>query len=97
MCVYTNWSGFEGGIGAAVPLYINDHLARSLWFYVGMPQQHIVYEAEGVGLIMGLHLLNCLSCQLTQPTVLGTDSQVVIRVLNNQLSHLGQYLLASIH
>ena len=56
-----------------------------------------MYEAEGVGLIMGLHLLSGLSRQLTQPTILGTDSQAVIKSLNNQLAHSGQYLLDAIH
>ena len=46
---------------------------------------------------MGLHLLNGLSHQLTYPTVLGTDSQVVIKALKNQCSRLGQYLLDAIH
>jgi ribonuclease HI len=46
---------------------------------------------------MGLHLLNRLSRQLTHPTVLGTDSQAIIRSLNNQLAHSGQYLLNAIH
>ena len=50
-------------------MYINNHLARSLRFYLGTAQHHTVYEAERVGLIMGLHLLNGLSHQLTQPTV----------------------------
>ena len=57
----------------------------------------MVYEAEGVGLIMGLHLLHGLSRQITHPTVTGTDSQVVSRSLNNQLAHSGQYLLNAIH
>ena len=95
--VYTDSSGFENGIGASVLLYINDRLARSLWFYLGTPQEHTVYEAEGVGLLMGLYLLNGLSRQLTHPMVPGTDSQAIIRSLNNQLAHSGQYLLDAIH
>ena len=64
---------------------------------LGTPQEHMVYEAEGVGLIMGLHLLNGLSRQLTHPTVIGTDSQAVIKALQNQCSHSGHYLLDVIH
>ena len=95
--VYTDGSGFENGKGASALLYINDCLSRSLHFYLGMPQENMVYKAEGVGLIMGLHLLNRLSRQLTNPTVLGTDSQAVIKSLNNQLAHSGWYLLDTIH
>ena len=59
--------------------------------YLGTTQEHTVYEAEGVGLLMGLHLLNGLS---RHPTV---DSQAVIKALKSQSSHPGQYLLDAIH
>ena len=95
--VYSNGSGYEGGIGASALLYINDRLARSLWFNLGTLQEHTVYKAEGIGLILGLHLLHGLTCQLTHPTILGTDSQAVIRALGNQRPHSGHYLLDAIH
>ena len=95
--MYTDSSGFKNIIGASALLYITDHVSGSLCFYLGRCQEHTVYEVEGGGMIMGLHLLSRLSCKLTCPTVLGTDSQVVIRWLNNQLAHLGQYLLNAIH
>ena len=97
MRVYSDGLGYEGGIGASALLYINDRLARTIQLYLGTPKEHTVYEAEGVGLIMGLHLLNGLSRRLTHPTILGTDSQAVIRALQNQRSHSGQYLLDTIH
>jgi hypothetical protein len=95
--VYSDGSGFKGGIGASALLYINDKLARSLRFYLGSPTKHTVYKAEGVGLLMGLHLLTSLSRQLTAPTILGSDSQAAIRALRNQSAHSGQYLLNAIH
>ena len=63
--VYSDGSGFEGGIGASALLYINDRLARSLRVYLGTAQEHTVYEAEGVGLLLGLHLLHGLTRQLS--------------------------------
>ena len=62
-----------------------------------MSHEHTVYEAEGVGLLVGLHLLHGLHCQLTHMTILGSDSQAVIRVRGNQRAHLGQYILDTIH
>ena len=59
--VYSDGSGYEGGIGASALLYINDRLARTIRLYLGTTKEHMVYKAEGVGLIMGLHLLNGLS------------------------------------
>ena len=95
--VYSDGSGYEGGIGAAVLLYINDHLVRSLRYYLGTLLEHTVYEAEGVGILMGVHLLHGLSRQLTHSTVLGSDSQAAIRALGNQRVHSGQYILDAIH
>jgi ribonuclease HI len=97
VCIYSDGLGFEGGIGASALLYINEQLVKVRCAYLGSSLEHTVYEAEGVGLIMGLHLLNGLSRQLTQNTVLGTDSQAVIKALGNQKSHTGQYILDAIH
>ena len=95
--VYSDGSGYEGGIGASVLLYINDWLARVLHFYLGTAQEHTVYEAEGVGLIMGLHLLHGLSRRLIQPMVLGMDIQAVTKALKNLCLQSGYYLLDAIH
>ena len=95
--VYSDGSGFEGGIGAAAVLYINERLVKTLRVYLGTAMEHTVYEAEGVGLVMGLHLLKGLSRQLTEPTVIGTDSQAALLALGNQKLHSGQYILDAIH
>jgi hypothetical protein len=52
--IYSDGSGFEGGIGASALLYINDKLTRFLRFYLGTPTEHTVYEAEGVWLVFML-------------------------------------------
>jgi ribonuclease HI len=95
--VYSDGSGFEGGIGASALLYVKERLIKVLRVYLGTSREHTVYEAEGIGLVMGLHLLNGLSRQLTQTTVLGIDNQVIIKALGNQKSHAGQYILDAIH
>jgi ribonuclease HI len=95
--VYSDGSGFEGGIGASALLYVKECLVKVLRVHLGSASEHTVYEAEGVGLVMGLHLLNGLNRQLTQTTVMGTDSQAVIRALGNQKLHAGQYILDAIH
>jgi ribonuclease HI len=95
--VYSDGSGLEGGIGASALLYIKDRLAKVLRCYLGTNREHTVYEAEGVGLVMGLHLLKGLNQQVTHPTILGSNSQALIKVLDNQRSHAGQYILDNIH
>jgi ribonuclease HI len=95
--IYSDGSGIKGGIGASALLYIKDRLVKVLRVHLGSSLEHTVYEAEGVGLVLGLHLLNGLSHHLTQTTLLGTDSQAIISALNNQKSHSGQYILDAIH
>jgi hypothetical protein len=90
-------SSFEGNIGTAALLYVNKHLVKTLRIHLGSSEEHTVYKAEGVGLAMGLHLLNRLSHHLSHTTVLGTDNQAVIKALENQNSHAGQYILDAIH
>ena len=95
--IYSDRSGFEGGIGASAILYLKNCLIKSICFYLGSDQEHTVYEAEGVGLIMGLHLLSTLHSRFIHPPILGSNSQVVIRVLDNQQMHPSQYIIDKIH
>ena len=95
--IYSDGLGYEGGIGASTLLFINDQLVGSLKYYLGTSLEHTVCEAEGVVLLMGLHLLHRLHCQLTLPTILRSDSQVTIRALGNQKAHFRQYILDAIH
>jgi ribonuclease HI len=97
VCVYSDGSGFEGGIGASALLYVNNRLVKSLQYYMGTDKQHTAYEAEAVGLAMGFHLLKGINTSITHLTNLGSDSQAVIRALANQDSYSGQYILDQIH
>ena len=94
--IYSDGSGYEGGIGASALLFINDRQVHSLKYYLATSLKHTVYKAKGVGLLMGLHLLHGLHREITLPTILGSDSQVAIRVLGNQKVHSGQYILDAI-
>ena len=94
--IYSDGSSFEGIIGILAVLSVKDQLVKILRFYLRCEQEHTIYEAEGVGLAMGLHLLIKLDRRLTCSTVLGLDSQAVIRALDNQHSHPGQYIFNTI-
>ena len=59
--IYSDGSGYEGGIGASVVLYKGENVVKVLRHYLGSDKCHTVYEAEGVGVAMGLHLLNGLN------------------------------------
>jgi len=48
-------------------------------------------------MVMGLHLLNGLSCQFNHTIAIGSDSQALIKALDNQQLHASQYILDEIH
>jgi ribonuclease HI len=93
----TDGSGFKGDIWAAALLYIGECLVKVLRLHLGSAAAQTVYKAEGIGLLLGVHLLKGLSRLLTHATVLGTDNQAVIKALDNQTPHAGQYILDAIH
>ena len=95
--VYSDGSGFEDGVGASAVLYKKDKVIKVLCYYLGTSKEHTVYEVEGVGAAMGLHLLKGLNSCLTSAVALGTDSQALLKALDSQRSHAGQYILDEIH
>src|ERR1700690_1244517 len=55
--IYTDGSGMDGTVGAAAVLYRNRQQKRSLRFQLGSDRDHTVFEAEGIGLVLGMELL----------------------------------------
>ena len=93
-----NWfPGFEGGIGTSAILYIKDKEVKVLQHYLGTDKKHTVYKAEGVDMAMGLHLLVSLSHQMNYIMAIGSDSQALVKALDNQWPHAGHYILDKIH
>lgn len=95
--VYSDSSGYEGGIGASTVLYKGPNIIKTLRYYLGTDKCHTVYEAEGVGVFMGLHLLTSLGSKISGMAILGTDSQALVRATKNQHPHAGHYILDEIH
>jgi ribonuclease HI len=87
---------FEGGVGAAASLYRGKVLQKSLTFHLGSDLDHTAYEAEIVGLILGAHLLNTLSCRLICPAIC-LNSQASIHALDNLKPHPAHYLIDLFH
>ncbi|KNZ77677.1 hypothetical protein J132_04496 [Termitomyces sp. J132] len=95
--VYCDGLGFEGGIGASAVLYIDGEEVTSLRYHLSSAAEHTVYEGEVVGFTLGLHLLSTLNQQLRGPTIMGSDSQAVIKALKNQRPHPAHHLLDKAH
>ena len=63
--VYCDGSSIEGGVGATATLYKNNQLLKTRRAYLGSADEHTVFEAELVGVLLALSLLDNLTCQLT--------------------------------
>ncbi|KIJ39724.1 hypothetical protein M422DRAFT_174834, partial [Sphaerobolus stellatus SS14] len=55
--IYTDGSEIDGGVGAAAVMYRDGRLIRKVRHYLGKTGEHTVYEAELVGMILGLEML----------------------------------------
>lgn len=98
--VYCDGSGYEGGIGAAAVLYKGDRVHKTLRYYLGASEDHMVYEAEIVGVMLAFHLLTELATTTVfgnLPLLIGLDNQATIQALGNQRAHPGAYLLDQVH
>jgi hypothetical protein len=77
--VYSDGLGLKGGIGTSAVLYKGPNVVKTLRYYLGTDNCHTVYEAEGVGVYMGLHLLTSLGGRISGAAILGTDSQALVK------------------
>ncbi|EIW77386.1 hypothetical protein CONPUDRAFT_62761, partial [Coniophora puteana RWD-64-598 SS2] len=60
---------------------------------MGSPEDHTVYEAELVGILLGATLLHAELTRRSGTASLGVDNQAAIRALTNRDTHPGQYLV----
>ena len=95
--VYCDGSGLEGGTGAAAILYKDNRIAKKLKFHTGPATKHTVYETEIIGILLALHLLTSLSCNLLNTSLIGLDNQASIKATNDQKKKPAQYLLDQVH
>jgi len=55
--IYSDRSDIDGGVGAAAVMYRDRRMVGSLGFHLGPSGEHTVYEAELVGMVLGMELL----------------------------------------
>ena len=93
--VYSDGSAHDGKVGAAAILRREGKPDRSLQLYLGTTEQHTVYEAELVGMLMGLHLIKT-ERQSTVKCVLNVDNQAALVAIRMEMTKSGQHLAANI-
>jgi ribonuclease HI len=93
--VYSDGSAHSRGVGTVVILKHKGKPDHILKLHLGTTDQHMVYEAELIGMIMGLHLIK------TEPRskvkcLLNMDNQAVLTAIKSEMNKSGQHLVANI-
>jgi ribonuclease HI/exonuclease III len=91
--VYSDGSGYEGYAGACAVL-IRDDKQKTLKYRLGKLTKHTVYEAEGVAVILGEHLIECE--RNPRKTSISLDNQAVIRATDKNDLKPGHYVIDEI-
>jgi ribonuclease HI len=93
--VFTDSSAQGGKVGAAAILIRKNRPNRMLHFHLGPETEHMVHEAELVGLLLALHLLGSERCGTTTCCI-AIDNQAVLRAFNSELRKPGHHLAREI-
>ena len=95
--IYTDGSSHSGGVGASAVLLHgnNPDPKRALRFYLGSPDQHTVFEAELVGLILAIHLLQTENH--IRKAIIFVDNQAALRCTELSHSNPGHHLVDLLH
>lgn len=66
-----------------------------MWYHLGAAEDHTIYEAEMVGLLMGMQLIKTEKCNKTSCSI-GADNQAAIIALQSELTKPGQHVAAEV-
>jgi ribonuclease HI len=88
--VYSDRSAQDGKVGAAAVLIRPGKETRKLHYHLGSTEHHTVFEAELVGLLLGLHLIKTEKMRTSY--ALGADNQAAITAVATPSNRSGHYL-----
>ncbi|KAJ6459585.1 hypothetical protein C8R45DRAFT_1182435 [Mycena sanguinolenta] len=95
LCIFTDGSGLEGGVGAAADATRGGALGEKKQRYLGHQREHTVFESEVCGSILALDIIASIP-RLTSADIF-MDCQPAITALDAPKNQPGQYLLAAFH
>jgi ribonuclease HI len=90
--IYTDGSGYRGGIGAAATSWRTGRGKKTLKLHLGSDRRQIVYGGEVTGLILAMELLR----KETRPfdsVFIGIDNQAAIKATERHRTAPGQFLV----
>ena len=95
--VYSDGSAHDGRVGAAAIIKREGKPDRTIKLHLGTTEQHTVYEAELVGMIMGLYLIKTETRgKIRDKCVLNVDNQAAIVAIKSEMKKSGQHLAANV-
>src|SRR4051812_1291818 len=94
--IYTDGSGYEGGIGAAARLEREGSETRSLKMHLGSSKEQTVYGGETAGLLLAAELLRT-ERRPFRSVFIGMDNQAAIQATRLRRPAPGHYLLDYFH
>ena len=81
--LFSDGSGLDGKVGAAAILYKHGQGPRMLRYSLGSLEEHTVFEAKAIGLVLALHMLNFE--HEVQKATLWLDNQAVLHRSSHDL------------
>ncbi|KAF5383227.1 hypothetical protein D9615_004786 [Tricholomella constricta] len=93
--IYTDGSGYKGHAGAAAIMFINEGPPTKLQYYLGPLSRNTTFEAEAVGVSLGLQLL--MEATLPRTTTVALDNQGVIQSTAIYRQRQSHYHFDAIH
>ena len=93
--VYSDGSAIDGGIGVAAILYCDSRRISTLQKYLGKVNKHTVYEAEVVGIGLGLELIR--REEGSSQASIAVDSKAAIQATQSTRAGSGTYLMDRVH
>ncbi len=93
--MFTDGSGYEGGIGALVVIYKGDEITEIRRFYLGTDKEHEVYKGEVAGLAIAIQILYKWP-KVTRVTIYINNS-ATIQATQLRQAALSHYLIDEVH
>jgi hypothetical protein len=93
--VYTDGLGMDRKIGAAAVLHRNGRQKSHIQYKLGTQAQHMVYEGEVVGAVLGIKLIS--KEWGVWSAILCIDNQAVIKATQLTKPNAGHYIIDTLH
>jgi ribonuclease HI len=93
--IFTDGSNHDGGVGAAAVLYKRDYPrpVKHLKAHLGDPDEHGSYEAEAVGGILAMQLIETSPDTYRKKVSIYIDNQAIVKASVRPKASSGQHLL----